>query len=106
MQINQLNGGRIGAGTIVERGVPSTFSRDGYIHLEFEQHGFRHGAERGGGLEPQVRPGTATAGWPRGVAGAHAHGAVAAGAAVAVEDLQVTRAPRCKVLNARTVRSS
>ena len=39
VQINQLNGGRIG-GAIIERGVPTTFARDGYIYLEMNNTDF------------------------------------------------------------------
>ncbi len=40
VQINQLNGGRISAGAIVERGVPTTFSRDGYVYVELNNTDF------------------------------------------------------------------
>ena len=55
VQINQLNGGRISGGAIIERGVPTTFARR--LYLPGNEHRLRHRAERRDGAEPQVRPG-------------------------------------------------
>ena len=40
VQVNQLNGGIISNGAIVERAVPTTFSRDGLINLEMNTTDF------------------------------------------------------------------
>ncbi|WP_173862520.1 flagellar basal body P-ring protein FlgI [Pusillimonas sp. T2] len=40
VQVNQLNGGTIPDGAIVERGVPTTFIRDGFINLELNTTDF------------------------------------------------------------------
>jgi flagellar P-ring protein precursor FlgI len=40
VQINQLNGGRISNGAVVERGVPTTFARDGNVFLELNELDF------------------------------------------------------------------
>ncbi|MCI2807290.1 flagellar basal body P-ring protein FlgI [Eoetvoesia caeni] len=40
VQVNQLNGGIISNGAIVERNVPTTFARDGLIHLEMNTTDF------------------------------------------------------------------
>ena len=40
VQINQLNGGIISAGAVVERSVPTTYARDGIIRLELNHTDF------------------------------------------------------------------
>src|SRR5690625_3940876 len=40
VQINQLGGGRISNGAIVERAVPTTMVNDGMLHLEMQQTDF------------------------------------------------------------------
>ncbi|HLU14912.1 MAG TPA: flagellar basal body P-ring protein FlgI [Burkholderiaceae bacterium] len=40
VQVNQLNGGIISNGAIVERGVPTTYSRDGVVVLELNSNDF------------------------------------------------------------------
>ena len=61
VQINQLNGGRISAGAIVERGVPTTFSRDGYIHVELNNTDFGTAQNVATALNKKFGQGTATA---------------------------------------------
>src|SRR5690625_4969555 len=40
VQVNQLNGGVIPDGAIVERDVPTTYARDGVVHLEMNSSDF------------------------------------------------------------------
>ncbi len=40
VQVNTLNGGRISNGAIIERAVPTTYSRDGLIYLEMHSNDF------------------------------------------------------------------
>src|SRR5690606_19018778 len=40
VKVNQLNGGTIPGGAIVERGVPTTFVRDGMVTLELNSNDF------------------------------------------------------------------
>lgn len=40
VQVNQLNGGTIPSGAIVERDVPTTYARDGVVHLELNSGDF------------------------------------------------------------------
>lgn len=105
VQINQLNGGRVSNGAIVERPVPTTFARDGQIFLELNSADFgtaqnvaaalnRHF----GGAAAQVVDGRVIQ--VRGPA----HPSAQAAFLSQVENLQVTRAPAAAkvIINART----
>lgn len=61
VQINQLNGGRISNGAIVERGVPTSFSRDGIIYLEMNSTDFGTTQNAVAALNRQFGAGTAQA---------------------------------------------
>lgn len=61
VQINQLNGGRISGGAIIERGVPTTFARDGYIYLEMNNTDFGTAQNVVTALNRKFGQGTATA---------------------------------------------
>lgn len=103
--INQLNGGRISNGAIVERPVPTTFARDGNIFLEMNTVDFGTAQnvaaalnQRFGGATAQVVDGRVI----------QVHGpmdpASQASFLSQIENLQVTRAPAAAkvIINART----
>lgn len=105
VQINQLNGGRISAGAIVERGVPTTFARDGYIHVELNNTDFGTAQNVTAALNKKFGQGTATALDGRVVqVRTPMEQASQARFLSLVEDLQVTRAPTVAkvIINART----
>ncbi|CAB3888412.1 flagellar basal body P-ring protein FlgI [Achromobacter anxifer] len=105
VQINQLNGGRISAGAIVERGVPTTFSRDGYIYLELNNTDFGTAQNVVAALNRKFGQGTATALDGRVVqVRTPMEQASQARFLSQVEDLQVARAPTVAkvIINART----
>jgi len=105
VQINQLNGGRISAGAIVERGVPTTFSRDGYIHVELNSTDFGTAQNVATALNRRFGQGTATALDGRVIqVRTPMEQASQARFLSQVEDLQVTRAPTVAkvIINART----
>ncbi|CAB3737893.1 MULTISPECIES: flagellar basal body P-ring protein FlgI [Achromobacter] len=105
VQINQLNGGRISAGAIVERGVPTTFARDGYVHVELNNTDFGTAQNVATALNRQFGQGTATAldGRVIQVRTPMEQGSQARFLSQ-MEDLQVTRAPTVAkvIINART----
>lgn len=61
VQVNQLNGGIITNGAIVERAVPTTFARDGVIHLEMNTTDFGVTENVVTALNRALGPGTAHA---------------------------------------------
>lgn len=105
VQINQLNGGRISAGAIVERGVPTTFARDGYVHVELNNTDFGTAQNVATALNRKFGQGTATAldGRVVQVRTPMEQGSQARFLSQ-MEDLQVTRAPTVAkvIINART----
>lgn len=105
VQINQLNGGRISGGAIVERGVPTTFARDGYIYLEMNNTDFGTAQNVVTALNRKFGQGTATALDGRVVqVRSPMEQSAQARFLSQVEDLQVTRAPTVAkvIINART----
>ncbi|WP_088140113.1 flagellar basal body P-ring protein FlgI [Achromobacter xylosoxidans] len=105
VQINQLNGGRISAGAIVERGVPTTFSRDGYIYVELNSTDFSTAQNVAMALNRKFGQGSATALDGRVVqVRTPMDQASQARFLSQLEDLQVTRAPTVAkvIINART----
>lgn len=105
VQINQLNGGRISAGAIVERGVPTTFSRDGNIYVELNNTDFGTAQNVAMALNKKFGQGTATALDGRVVqVRTPMEQASQARFLSQVEDLQVARAPTVAkvIINART----
>ncbi len=105
VQINQLNGGRISAGAIVERGVPTTFARDGFVHVELNNTDFGTAQNVATALNRRFGQGTATAldGRVIQVRTPMEQGSQARFLSQ-MEDLQVTRAPTVAkvIINART----
>ncbi|MEB2398492.1 MAG: flagellar basal body P-ring protein FlgI [Alcaligenaceae bacterium] len=61
VQVNQLNGGIIANGAIVERGVPTAYSRDGVIRLELNDTDFGTAQNVVAALNKQFGAGVATA---------------------------------------------
>lgn len=61
VQINQLNGGMISNGAIIERTVPTTFARDGIVHLEMNTTDFGIAQNVVAALNRQFGNGTAKA---------------------------------------------
>ncbi|WP_419343147.1 flagellar basal body P-ring protein FlgI [Achromobacter sp. PD1] len=105
VQINQLNGGRISAGAIVERGVPTTFSRDGYVYVELNNTDFGTAQNVSMALNRKFGQGTATALDGRVVQVRTPMDQVSQARFLSqLEDLQVTRAPTVAkvIINART----
>lgn len=105
VQINQLNGGRISNGAVVERGVPTTFARDGNVFLELNELDFgtaqnvaaalnRH---FGGGVSQVIDGRTIRVQAP-------VEPSAQAAFLSQLENLQVTRAPASAkvIINART----
>lgn len=60
VQINQLNGGTIPDGAIVERGVPTTYIRDGFINLELNTTDFSIAQNVAAALDKRFGAGTAS----------------------------------------------
>ena len=105
VQINQLNGGRVSNGAIIERPVPTTFARDGQIFLELNSADFGTAQNVAAALNrhfghaaAQVVDGRVIQ--IRGPAEPSAQAAFLS----QVENLQVTRAPAAAkvIINART----
>lgn len=61
VQVNQLNGGIISNGAIIERSVPTTFTRDGIIRLELNHTDFGAAQSVVAALNKHFGPGTARA---------------------------------------------
>ena len=61
VQVNQLNGGIISNGAIIERAVPTTFANDGMINLEMNSTDFGIAQSVVAALDREFGPGTATA---------------------------------------------
>jgi flagellar P-ring protein precursor FlgI len=61
VQVNQLNGGIISNGAIVERSVPTTYARDGLINLELNNTDFGTAQNVVAALNRRFGPNTATA---------------------------------------------
>ncbi|MDM9561976.1 MULTISPECIES: flagellar basal body P-ring protein FlgI [Bordetella] len=105
VQINQLNGGRINDGAVVERAVPTSFAQDGTIYLEMDVTDFGTTQNVVAALNRQFGAGTAQAvdGRVVQVRGPLEPAAQAAFLAK-VENLQVRRAPATAkvIINART----
>ncbi|OZI29713.1 flagellar biosynthesis protein FlgI [Bordetella genomosp. 10] len=103
--INQLNGGRISNGAIVERAVPTTFARDGNIFLEMNELDFGTTQNVSAALNQRFGPGTASVVDGRVI---RLQGPLDPAGQAAflsqVENLQVTRAPAAAkvIINART----
>ena len=105
VQINQLNGGRITDGAIVERAVPTSFAHDGSIYLEMDVTDFGTTQNVVAALNQAFGPGTAEAVDGRVVQVRGPADAAAQAAFLAkVENLQVRRAPATAkvIINART----
>ena len=60
VQVNQLNGGTIPGGAIVERGVPTTFVRDGVINLEMNTTDFGIAQNVAAAINRKMGKGTAS----------------------------------------------
>lgn len=105
VQVNQLNGGIISNGAIIERAVPTIYARDGIVNLELNTTDFGTAQNLVAALNKQFGTGTATALDGRVV---QVRGPLSPDAQAAflsqVENLQVRVAPaRAKVvINART----
>lgn len=61
VQINQLNGGIISNGAIVERSVPTSYARDGFINLELNSNDFGTAQSLVTALNRELGANTATA---------------------------------------------
>lgn len=61
VQVNQLNGGIISNGAIIERSVPTTFIRDGIINLELNTTDFGAAQSMSAALNKHFGTGTASA---------------------------------------------
>lgn len=61
VQVNQLNGGIISNGAIIERAVPTTFSQDGLVNLELNTSDFGVTENVVAALNREFGPGTASA---------------------------------------------
>ena len=59
VQVNQLNGGIISNGAVIERSVPTTYARDGIIRLELNHTDFGSTQAVVAALNRQFGPGTA-----------------------------------------------
>ncbi|WP_249292656.1 flagellar basal body P-ring protein FlgI, partial [Achromobacter ruhlandii] len=104
-QVDEREGGRISGGAIVERGVPTTFARDGYIYLEMNNTDFGTAQNVVAALNRKFGQGTATALDGRVVqVRSPMEQSAQARFLSQVEDLQVTRAPTVAkvIINART----
>jgi len=105
VQVNQLNGGRISNGAIIERGVPTAIGQDGMIQLEMNTTDFGTAQNVVNALNKRFGIGTAAALDGRAI---QVMAPMDPGARTAflsqLENVQVTRAPaEAKVIiNART----
>ncbi|MDQ8032374.1 flagellar biosynthesis protein FlgI [Bordetella genomosp. 1] len=105
VQINQLNGGRISAGAIVERPVPTSFAEDGVVYLEMLDTDFGTTQNVAQAINRTLGAGTATVMDGRVVA---LRGPLdpnqMPGFLARVENMQVQRAPAMAkvIINART----
>jgi flagellar P-ring protein precursor FlgI len=105
VQINQLNGGRISGGAIVERTVPTAFVKDGWVDLEMHATDFGTTQNVVMALNRQFGAGTAQAVDGRVVQVRLPQDPMAQAAFLSrVENVQVTRAPTVAkvIINART----
>lgn len=105
VQINQLNGGRIDGGAIVERAVPTTVADDGMVYFEMNDTDFGTAQNVAAAINRQAGAGTATALDGRVVqVRAPADPAAMPAFLSRLENLQVVRAPAAAkvVVNART----
>ncbi len=105
VQVNQLNGGIISNGAIVERSVPTSYARDGIVNLELNTTDFGAAQNMVAALNKRFGAGTATALDGRVVQLRGPLGQTAQAAFMSqVENLQVNLPPaRAKVvINART----
>lgn len=105
VQINQLNGGRISSGAIIERPVATTFAEDGMVYLEMMDTDFGTTQNVALAINRQMGQGTATVMDGRVVAlrGPLDPGQMP-GFLARVENMQVQRAPAMAkvIINART----
>ncbi|AOB31043.1 flagellar biosynthesis protein FlgI [Bordetella sp. H567] len=105
VQINQLNGGRISNGALVERGVPTTFARNGNMFLELNELDFGTAQNVAAALNRHFGGSVAQVVDGRTVrVQAPTEPAAQAGFISQLENLQVTRAPAAAkvIVNART----
>jgi len=105
VQINQLNGGRINNGAIVERSVPTTYNDGGIVHLEMNDTDFGTTQNAVAAINRSFGPGTATALDGRVVQVRGPQDPAAMPAFLSrLENLNVTRAPASAkvIINART----
>ncbi|AWP84997.1 flagellar basal body P-ring protein FlgI [Bordetella bronchiseptica] len=105
VQINQLNGGRISNGAIVERAVPTMYAQDGTVYLEMNNTDFGTTQNAAAAINRQFGAGTAMALDGRVI---QVRGPLDPSMMPAfmsqVENLQVARAPATAkvIINART----
>ncbi|KCV22201.1 flagellar P-ring protein FlgI [Bordetella pertussis B200] len=105
VQINQLNGGRISNGAIVERAVPTMYAQDGMVYLEMNNTNFATTQNAATAINRQFGAGTAMALDGRVI---QVRGPLDPSMMPAfmsqVENLQVARAPATAkvIINART----
>ncbi|AUL15770.1 flagellar basal body P-ring protein FlgI [Bordetella bronchiseptica] len=105
VQINQLNGGRISNGAIVERAVPTMYAQDGMVYLEMNNTDFGTTQNAAAAINRQFGAGTAMALDGRVI---QVRGPLDPSMMPAfmsqVENLQVARAPATAkvIINART----
>lgn len=105
VQINQLNGGRINNGAIIERSVPTTVGQDGLVYFELNETDFGTAQNVVAAINRQLGAGTATALDGRVVQVRAPEDPAAMPAFLSrLENLQVTRAPAAAkvIINART----
>jgi flagellar P-ring protein precursor FlgI len=105
VQINQLNGGRISNGAVVERSVPTTFANDGEMRLEMKITDFGTTQNAVDELNKRLGAGTAQAVDGRSIRLRGPTDPAAQTAFISrVQNLQVNRAiaPARVVINART----
>ncbi|WP_144641654.1 flagellar basal body P-ring protein FlgI [Bordetella genomosp. 13] len=105
VQINTLNGGRINAGAIVERAVPTSVGQDGMVYFEMNDSDFGTAQNVAAAISRQLGTGTAVALDGRVVQVRAPDDPAAMPAFLSrLENLQVTRAPATAkvIINART----
>jgi flagellar P-ring protein precursor FlgI len=105
VQINQLNGGRISNGAVVERGVPTTFARNGNVFLELNELDFGTAQNVAAALNKHFGGAVAQVVDGRSIRVQAPVDPVQQAAFLSqVENLQVTRAPASAkvIINART----
>jgi flagellar P-ring protein precursor FlgI len=105
VQINQLNGGRISNGAVVERGVPTTFARNGNVFLELNELDFGTAQNVAAALNKHFGGNVAQVMDGRSIRVQAPVEPVAQAAFLSqMENLQVTRAPASAkvIINART----